>query len=87
MAGHSTGLSRRESSGLSTASLVCGIVGLFFAGIILGTLALVLGAVAYRSTPNGMAKAGMVLGAVDIVLAIVVMATLSSDGGGWVIGG
>ncbi len=87
MAGHGTGLSRRESSGLATASLVCGIVGLFFAGIILGTIALALGVIAYRRVPSGMAKAGMVLGAVDIVLAIVVMATLSSDGGGSVLGG
>ncbi|UCM88926.1 DUF4190 domain-containing protein [Streptomyces marincola] len=87
MAGHSTGLARRESSGLATASLVCGIVGLFFAGIILGTIALVLGGVAYRRVPSGMAKAGMVLGVVDIVLAIVVLATLNSDGGGWFIGG
>jgi hypothetical protein len=87
MAGHSTGLTRRESDRLATASLICGIIGLFVAGIVLGPVALVLGWVSYRRVRSGTAQAGIVLGIVDIVLAVVMMITLSSSGGGWYIGG
>ena len=36
------------TSGFAVASLVCGIVGLLFAGIILGALAIVFGAIALK---------------------------------------
>ncbi|WP_052847906.1 DUF4190 domain-containing protein [Streptomyces avicenniae] len=86
MAGHYAGSpARQNSSAMAVASLVCGIVGLFLAGIPLGVLAIVLGAMSQRRTPTGMARAGIILGVVDIVLAVIAIAALNS--GGWYIGG
>ncbi|MFI7274041.1 DUF4190 domain-containing protein [Streptomyces sp. MS19] len=86
MAGHYAGTTARQnSSAMAVASLVCGIVGLFLAGIPLGILAIVLGALAQKRTPTGMARAGIILGVVDIVLAIVAIAAWNS--GGWYVGG
>ncbi|RBM05621.1 DUF4190 domain-containing protein [Streptomyces sp. PT12] len=79
-------LTRRESGNLATGSLVCGIVGLFFAGLVLGVLAVVLGVLAHRRTPSAVAKAGIVLGAVDIFLSVVVVSTWMS-GDGWYMSG
>ncbi len=64
------------------ASLVCGIVGLLFFGVILGTVALVLGSKARarinaqpeRLKGSGMALAGMVLGAIDLVAFVLLVA-------------
>ena len=64
---------------LAIASLVCGIVGLLFFGVILGTVALVLGSKARsrissqpeRLKGSGMALAGMILGAIDVVAFVV----------------
>ncbi|WP_129841491.1 DUF4190 domain-containing protein [Streptomyces sp. RFCAC02] len=84
MAGHYAS-TRQNSNAMAVASLVCGIVGLFLAGIPLGVIAIVLGMLANRGTPTGMAKAGVILGAIDIVLAIVAIAAMG--GGGWYIGG
>ena len=73
---------RRGHSGLSTAAMVLGIVGIPVAlfvpivAIVLGVLAIVLGAVgrgdARRrgATNTGQAMAGIILGSIDIVLAI-----------------
>jgi hypothetical protein len=53
-------------------SLVCGIIGLFCFGIILGPVAIILGRQAQREgRPGGMAKAGEILGYVDVALFIV----------------
>jgi hypothetical protein len=61
-----------KRNGKATTSLVCGIVGLFFAGIILGIIALVQGNKALKTTKEGesdykMAKAGKILGIIDII--------------------
>ncbi|WP_053171408.1 DUF4190 domain-containing protein [Streptomyces sp. SBT349] len=86
MATHRGSLTRRESSGLATGALVSGIVGLFFAGLVLGVLAVVLGVLAHRRVPSGTAKAGIVLGVVDICLSIFVVSA-AMNGDGWYVTG
>lgn len=61
-----------SSSSKPVWSLVCGIVGLFCFGIILGPVAIVLGRQAQREgRPGGMARAGEILGYVDVALFVV----------------
>jgi hypothetical protein len=63
----------------ATASLVCGIIGLFICGIVLGIIAIVKANEAKRAiaadpryTGGGMATAGLVLGIIDLVLHVLV---------------
>ncbi|MFJ8145602.1 DUF4190 domain-containing protein [Streptomyces sp. NPDC096094] len=84
--------SRSRTNGLAIASLCCGIVGLFFLSVVLGPLAIVLGAVGLRQAPAkggaGMAKAGVVLGILALVLFAVLMVVSASSGGfSWYVGG
>ena len=60
--------------GLGIASMICGIVGLFLFGYILGTLALVLGLVGLgvANTKKGTNIAGITLGIIDIVLLVII---------------
>ena len=52
----------------ASASLVCGIIGIFFFGLILGIIALVQGAKAKKlGYTGGKATAGIVLGVIDLV--------------------
>lgn len=68
-----------ESNGKALAAMVCGIIGIFIAGIILGILAIVLGATAKRDMNEqpgrwrneGQATAGVVLGIIDVVLGVI----------------
>ncbi|MFE9775247.1 DUF4190 domain-containing protein [Streptomyces sp. NPDC005931] len=81
-----------RTNGLAIASLCCGIIGLLFASVILGPVAIVLGFVGLRQAPAkggaGMAKAGIVLGIVDLVLFAVMLAVSAANGGfGWYLGG
>ncbi|MEU1849474.1 DUF4190 domain-containing protein [Streptomyces sp. NPDC019990] len=80
-----------RTNGLAIASLCCGVVGLVFLNIILGPVAIILGAVARRQAAvkngAGMAKAGIVLGVVDIVLWLVMLAVAASGGFSWYVGG
>ncbi|GGX88989.1 DUF4190 domain-containing protein [Streptomyces minutiscleroticus] len=90
--GNSSAPAGSRTNGLAIASLVCGIVGLFFLNIVLGPLAIIFGAVAVRQAGakggGGMAKAGLVLGVVDVILFIVLMAFAASSGGfSWYVGG
>lgn len=63
----------------ATASLVCGIIGLFVVGLILGIIAIVQGNKAKRliaQNPDmyggsGFASAGVVLGIIDLVLFVI----------------
>jgi len=58
---------------------VCGIVGLFCFGIILGPVAIILGRQAQRDGHRGgMAKAGEILGYVDLALFVVGVIYLAS---------
>ncbi|MFF8592425.1 DUF4190 domain-containing protein [Streptomyces sp. NPDC015220] len=84
-----------RTSGLAVASLVCGIVGVFFLNVVLGPLAIIFGAVALRQPGvkgggggGGMAKAGLILGVVDLVIFFVLLAVAASNGGfTWYVGG
>jgi hypothetical protein len=70
----------------ATAALVCGIIGLFFCGVILGIVAIVKGNEAKRSIASdptygggGMATAGIVLGILDLIgWAIFLLVRLSA---------
>ncbi|WP_217242770.1 DUF4190 domain-containing protein [Streptomyces sp. AC555_RSS877] len=84
--------SRSRTNGLAIASLICGIIGLIFFNVILGPVAIVLGAVGMRQAPAkggaGMAKAGIVLGIVDLVIFAALFAVAAANGGfTWYVGG
>ncbi|MFJ1969735.1 DUF4190 domain-containing protein [Streptomyces sp. NPDC087903] len=84
--------SRSRTNGLAIASLICGIIGVFLFNVILGPIAIVLGAVGMRQAPAkggaGMAKAGVVLGIVDLVVFGILLALTAANGGStWYVGG
>ncbi|MFI5758233.1 DUF4190 domain-containing protein [Streptomyces sp. NPDC051569] len=90
--GNSSAPARSRTNGLAIASLVCGIIGLFVFNVILGPVAIVLGAVGLRHSATkggaGMAKAGITLGIIDLVLFVVLLAVAASSGGfSWYVGG
>ena len=60
--------------GMSVAALVCGIVGLFFGGIILGPLAIIFGAIGMKRDGRGMAIAGLVCGIVATLFSLLILA-------------
>ena len=68
---------RRKTYGWSVASLVCGIISLVccctgYAGVILGTLAIIFAIVSRKNLGyfDGMAVAGLVLGIIGFVLGL-----------------
>ena len=72
---------RGEVSSAKSA-LICGILGLFCVGVILGPIAILLGISALgelkrrpEASGGGMAIAGIVLGIVDIIGSIIIIAT------------
>ncbi|MEU1466632.1 DUF4190 domain-containing protein [Streptomyces sp. NPDC005761] len=71
--------------------MICGIIGLLFFGIVLGPVAIVLGAVGLRRLSAkggaGMAKAGPVLGAIDLPIVVVRVIAAASGGFSWYVGG
>ncbi|MDR1169678.1 MAG: FHA domain-containing protein [Prevotellaceae bacterium] len=71
---------RSNSSGMGVAALCCGIVGLLFAGIILGTLAIIFGSVGLkrREKNRGLSITGLVLGIIDVVLSVIYLAFVGS---------
>jgi hypothetical protein len=85
----------QNGNGLAIAGLVCGLVGLVFANVILGPLAIIFGGVGWAranrgAKHRGMAIAGVVLGVVDLIIFGVVVAVLAKNGGGsfyWHVGG
>ncbi|MEE1766314.1 DUF4190 domain-containing protein [Streptomyces sp. SP18BB07] len=90
--GSPSATSGSRTNGLAIASLVCGIIGIFFFNVILGPLAIVLGAVGLRQAGvkggGGLAKAGIVLGVVDLIVFAVLIAVAASNGGfTWYVGG
>jgi len=59
-----------KSNGFGIASFVLGIAGLFIAGIPLGLLAIIFGAIGMNKNQR-LSKAGFVLGVVDVVLGAI----------------
>ena len=69
---------------MATAAMVCGIVGLFFFGVVLGVLAIIFGCVAkgqidkkpgkYKGNANCQATAGLVLGIVGVAAWAIILA-------------
>ncbi|WAU83082.1 DUF4190 domain-containing protein [Streptomyces sp. Qhu-G9] len=89
--GGSSATSGSRTNGLAVASLVCGIIGVFLFNVILGPLAIVLGAVGMRQAGvkggGGMAKAGVILGVVDLIIFAVLLTVAASNGGfTWYVG-
>jgi hypothetical protein len=68
---------QKDTSGKATASLVCGIVGIFgaallaLAGYILGIIAIVFGVSGRKSNKKSMATAGIVLGIIALIVALI----------------
>jgi len=55
-------------------SLILAIVGIFFAGIILGPIAIILGVMGRkRDDSKGLATAGLIIGIIVTVLAIIIL--------------
>ena len=63
----------KDKQGLAIASLVLSIVGFWIFGIILGTLAIIMGAISWE---RGLGKAGLIIGIVDVIGAIIFIAAL-----------
>ena len=64
----------KTSSGKETASLVCGILSFFVAGIVLGILAIVFAHQAKKENGgilSSTAKAGLICGIIGLVLAVI----------------
>lgn len=59
-----------EKKGLSIASMVMGLVGLFFIPILFGILAIVFSVVGKKQGGKGFAIAGLVLGIFDVVYSV-----------------
>ena len=83
---------RGGPNGMAIASLVCGIIGLFFLGFIFGPIALILGGVALSQASQGrgrrgLAWAGLILGVIDVVLLIVVLVSARPYAFSWHAGG
>lgn len=73
-----------DTGGMAVVSFVSGLVGLLFANIVLGPLAIVLGGMALRrgTTRRGRAVLGLVLGVADLaVFAVLAVHSASGHGG------
>ncbi|MEU9200899.1 DUF4190 domain-containing protein [Streptomyces sp. NPDC048332] len=88
---YSAPAARSGTNGFAVASLICGIIGLLFFGVVLGPVAIVLGAVGLRQLSakggTGMAKAGLVLGVIDLLIVVVLVIAAASGGFSWYVGG
>ena len=64
--------------GMSIAAMVCGIIGLFVGGIILGPLAIVFGAIGMKRDGRGMAITGLITGIIASLWSILIIAAVLS---------
>ncbi len=73
-------MEEKKSNGLAVASLVLGIVAIVFSfiglsipfGLIIGIVGIILGVMAKKKNPCGMATAGLVLSIIGTVLCAIV---------------
>ena len=74
---------RTDSGGMAVVSFVSGLVGLLFANVVLGPMAVILGITALRrgTTRRGRAVLGITLGVADLVV-FAVLAVHSAAGHG-----
>lgn len=72
----------KQGKGMAITSMVCGIVGFFFLGLVLGIMAIIFGGVALsRNTKGkGMAVTGLVLGIIEVIANIVLWLVVGSMG-------
>ena len=54
--------------GWGIAAIACGFVGLFFAPLLLGPLAIIFGAIGLKKDLKGLAIAGLILGIVELLI-------------------
>jgi hypothetical protein len=67
-----------KSSAVLLSTFVLGLVGLLVAGIILGTMAIIFGAISLVKNKKGKALAiiGIVLGVIDVIGALIVISNM-----------
>ena len=73
-------MEEKKSNGLAVASLVLGIVSIVFSfiglsipfGLIIGIVGIILGVMAKKKNPSGMATAGLVLSIIGTILCAIV---------------
>jgi hypothetical protein len=81
---HTNSYAPPKTEGLAIAGFIAGLVGLFFAGIPLGTLAVIFGMISInkirkypaRFSGRGLAIASIVIGIVSVIGAIIVLAAM-----------
>jgi len=67
---------KEVNGGLSSTSLVFAFIGLYIAGIICGSIAIVCGVIGMNKGMKGVAIAGVILGIVDVVATLLVLGLL-----------
>jgi hypothetical protein len=84
VAAATTTATRTDSGSTAVVSFVSGLVGLLFANVVLGPLAIVLGITALRRRTNrrGRALLGLALGVADLVVFAVLAVHSASGHGG-----
>ena len=73
-------MEEKKSNGLAIASLVLGIVAIVFSfiglsipfGLIIGIVGIILGVMAKKKNPSGMATAGLVLSIIGTILCAII---------------
>ncbi len=63
----------KEKQGLAVTSFVLSLLGLFFAGLIFGILAIVFGSLSWE---RGLGKAGLFIGIFDIVAVLLFLSVV-----------
>lgn len=60
----------KESNGYGVSALILGIIGLYFFSFVLGTLAIIFGAIGMKNRQK-YSKAGLILGIMDVCLFLI----------------
>lgn len=82
--GYTQGPVQQKNNGKAVAGFVCSLVGLLLFGVILGTIAVILGAMGKSEIQksggaqkgSGLATAAIVIGIIDIVAFFILLSTL-----------